>query len=111
MDLNVFAWLSTGLSTIFSVAAIVVAILARRQVRFPHKRLSDVELEVIDLQDQAQSAMKLAKKINARIASREAREKKTTEEQPDSSFAQLPGESGADWKRRMRLKIQQGGKP
>lgn len=111
IDLTVFFTTFGILSAIaISLASLIFSIRAQRKVRFPQKRLAQVELDQVDQADTVQNCLKLVKKLNARIAARESRDPKLIEQQPDS-FAQAPGESGADWKRRMRLKIQSGAKP
>ena len=111
LSLIVFLAISTGLSTILAVVSIIVAVQARKFRRFPTKRLGELELEVVDLHDQVASAMKLTKKINARVASRQARDaKKEIEDHPDS-WAQGANESDKEWKTRIRRKIHMGERP
>lgn len=106
----IFLLFSSVFALVLSLVSIVFSVQARRQVRFPTKRLSDVELSLIDIEDRVSGVVKLTKKLNARFAARVRTEPKEIEEHPDS-WAQLPGEDPEAWKRRVRVKIQSGQKP
>lgn len=95
----------TGLSTVLSVAAIVTAIRALGVKRFPRKMLFSLVADVEDVKDIQGQQAKLLKKLNARWASRAARERQndpTPVPTGNDSWAQLPGETSEQWKARIR---------
>lgn len=112
---TILSYLSTVLSTVFSVAALLIAAKSYRLKRFPLARLHEVECQLIDIQDQVDRSLKLSRKLNARLASREAREKHVNPENagnPAQDWTQRPGESAEEWKKRIRqTKLLQGQRP
>lgn len=95
--------LLTGLSTACAVVALAVSLW---RVRLPKRKVGALELTIGDIEHDIESIRSSIRRLNARVGMREARAKKSGEETPqpssDDPFAQLPGESNAEWKARMR---------
>ncbi len=123
MFLSVAIGLSTGLSTV----AVVVAVLALRKSRqltrwqsWPYEQIVAAESQLDEHGVQLAQHHERLRKINARLAARDRRANERTQpadtpdfvEQPAASAsgqpARLPGESDLDWKRRMRAAIATG---
>lgn len=103
-----FLWLLTALSTL---AALLCAIFAWdcSKIRVPRRQIDRIDLRLVDLEDRHAELHKTVTKLRSRVGMREARAKLAeNEETPQAAVEigpQLPGESSADWKARMRLAI------
>lgn len=99
----------TGLCTILCLWASALAREARAQQRFPVQRLNAAEAELADLRDRMERLHAFVKRLNAREASQAARDsKRGPRASPGGTFAQLPDESDAEWKARMRSHVLPG---
>ena len=112
MDLH---WLITGFSTVVAVVSLWVAWRALTVKRWPHSKISELELEVLEIADDQSRLRESFKKLNARVGMREAREKlkadttEAEEELPRSAsigvhtgLERQAGESDSEWKARAR---------
>jgi hypothetical protein len=76
------------------------------------QKMEGLGLWISDLETRHESLVASHKKLNSRYAMAKAREARGHEEKNNSSdsgsLAQLPGESDAEWKSRMRRKIAAG---
>lgn len=98
------ATILAALSTVCSLAALFVSLFTNRRHRLP-RRFSDLELEVADLEHRLASLHASHKRLNSRVSMRQAREKANEQEpesEPDDDLQPRPGESDAEWKRRVR---------
>lgn len=113
--------LFTGLSTIFSIAALIFSYRALRVRRFAPSKFHSLDLKLADLEFQLEQLRTSHKRLNSRVAMRQAREKKDSAPEPPEEVEELPvamhpstsptrqdGESDLDWKRRVRTLIATG---
>jgi hypothetical protein len=101
---------------IFTVfVATYAAVLSWRSLRkAPSRTRRDVDtlaLELADLAERHAALLKSHRKLNSRIAMREARAvqaEQNADQLTGGTFKMLPGESESDWKRRCRAAIAAG---
>lgn len=98
------SYLSTGLSTVALVFALLALVVSHRRVAMPQRKLHDIELELGDHAHDIASIRSTTKRLNARIGLREAREKPNGDAPQSSSneWAQRPNETPYEWKARLR---------
>lgn len=117
----IYLQLLTALSTMFSMIALAVAVRASMIRTVPRRRLERIEQGYDDLEHRHASLHKSFKRMNSRVAMREARAKKAdldnvgdAENQQAlpltavDSLDQLPGETPNQWKLRVRHLIASG---
>lgn len=110
---------STVLLIVIHSATLAIALYALHLARVAsakaprslRRQLESAELALADLAERHASLHDSHKKLNSRIAMREARAKKAEERGEalaGGTFEMLPGESESDWKRRCRHAIAEG---
>lgn len=99
--------LLTGLSTVLAMLALGVSYRALKVRQAPRSAITELDMESAQLRLEVDSLRRSFKRLNARVGMREAREKRDddTHAEPAPSadeWAQRPGETPDDWKRRLR---------
>lgn len=94
-----------------TVVSVCSALASWRHSKAATKRLSTTSLrvELDEIQDAIGRHSALLKRINARSVMAERRAEQSTDSEPSS--APRPGESSADFKRRMRIALIHPGQP
>ena len=112
MSFDLFTALSTGLSTIFALAALVTAVFAYRKANeVAPQRL---KMRVTELEAMQERLEEWFKKLNASYALIIARSKKQAKNEEETAngeldFHQSSNETPEQWKARMRAQLATGG--
>lgn len=111
-----------GLSTGFALLALAVATAALRTAQrlsrwqeWPYQKIEQLEARSDDHDVQLTQHHERLRKVNARLAARDRRQRPAEEdpedqsrEVPASDIVRKPGESEFEWKKRVRVLIAQG---
>lgn len=89
-----------------AVAFVLAWSANRKSPRGQRKRIEELELLCCDLDERLASLLQSHKKLNSRVAMRQARAARADHDKED--VTQLPGESDIEWKTRMRKLIARG---
>lgn len=99
--------LLTGAATLLALAALVVALVKR-----PARGIRQLQFAVVDLDARMDTLDGRWKKLNANYALLLAREKRHPGDEPDEPdddvLRQRPGETGQEWKDRVRKAMRSG---
>jgi hypothetical protein len=96
------------LGSAVAVSLATACYFACRAVTKRHS-MTSLRAELDEIQDAIGKHSALLKRVNQRTVMQERRE--AAKDEPEASSAQRPGESAADWKRRMRARLIPPGQP